>query len=86
MMYLFCGSDGRREVAEKGTGSQEGTAFSSRERSPLLLKLPFVNSLPGSVGAIVPGKSSIENQALQAHSIFFVWGGQNYFLKPGLGC
>lgn len=43
----------------------EGTELSSWEGSPLLLKLPFVNPLPGSVWAIVLGKSSIENQALQ---------------------
>lgn len=48
---------------DRGVG--EGTELSSREGSPLLLKLPFVNPLPGSVWAIVPGKSSIENQALQ---------------------
>lgn len=35
------------------------------EGSLLLLKLPFVNPLPGSVWPIVLGKSSIENQALQ---------------------
>lgn len=62
-VYFVAAMEG--ESYREGTGSQEGTELSSRERSPLLLKLPFVNSLPGSVWAIVPGKSSIENQALQ---------------------
>lgn len=64
MYFVEVTEEERREVAEKELKSRSGQ-IKLREGSPRLLKLPFVNPLPGSVWAIVLGKSSIENQALQ---------------------